>query len=145
MVSNGKVITLGAVLDAYDSALVDWQSAFAFPVFGQSMAGAAFATAIRDGHRQKYWGIHRGSNYLYDDFWNLFLRATAIGGKGPSVEVTFPDSIWRWRGPYQGNLRDMLESALVRFALPQNKARQSGQFKTRSGSVNRMRIRIPHR
>lgn len=75
--------------------------------------------------------------------WGLLLGSTAIGGDGPSVKVTFPENPFRWMGPYQGNLRSILRSVLVDYALPQTKPRMRGVF-VGDDYENTMRIRVPH-
>ena len=77
-------------------------------------------------------------------FWDLLLASLAISGRGPAVEVTFPESMFSWSGPFQANLRDLLERGLADVALPQTKKRKYGVWK-RDDEKNLMRIRVPHR
>jgi hypothetical protein len=82
---------------------------------------------------------------LQKQLWNLLLGSLAVGGLGPNVEVTFSDSIFTWRGPFEGNLRAFLIGRLASAALPQNKGRANGLWKGKGFPSNRMRIRVPHR
>lgn len=139
-----QIITLPDALRCYDDALLDWEKTFGYPVIGKSIAGSVHSTAARTADWSAIWASRR-NNGIEKHLWTLVLSSLAIGGDGPAVEVTFPDSIFTWSGPFQGNLRSFFQSRLAHAALSQGKGRAPGLWKGKGFPPNRMRIRVPHR
>jgi hypothetical protein len=128
---------------AYDFALANWEKTFGEPVFGRSCFWGVKRTVWKwlDRGAQGYWA-YGGATSKHG--WPLLLGSLAIGGDGPACQVTFPETPFTWRGPFQGNLRSYLQVQLARLALQQTKQREKGVF-VGDAQVNRMKIRIPHR